>query len=104
MSVLRGTALTARARELSIPGRSRMSADELRAAIDAVSAPVPPQVPIVQVKINTVKGGCPITGATDCASRQCELHYMSAPLRLAPFRTRNGKRKPSRTRTHRKNR
>lgn len=26
---------------------------------------------------------CPITGARDCQSRQCELHYMSAPLRLA---------------------
>lgn len=26
---------------------------------------------------------CPITGTRDCQSRQCELHYMSAPLRLA---------------------
>lgn len=76
-TILRGAALSARARDLGIPGRSRMSADELRAAIDAVSAPVPAQVPQapqgqggnLQVKINTVKG--------------------------APFRARNGKRKRS---------
>ena len=27
---------------------------------------------------------CPATGVVDCRSRDCELHYMSAPLRLAP--------------------
>lgn len=26
---------------------------------------------------------CPITGSDDCRSRDCELHTMSAPLRLA---------------------
>lgn len=37
--MLTGKALTLRARELSIPGRSRMSADELRAAIAAMVPP-----------------------------------------------------------------
>lgn len=27
---------------------------------------------------------CPITGQDECADRNCELHYMDAPLRLAP--------------------
>lgn len=27
---------------------------------------------------------CPITGHADCCSRDCELHYMDAPLRVAP--------------------
>lgn len=27
---------------------------------------------------------CEITSEIDCARRDCELHYMSAPLRLAP--------------------
>lgn len=27
---------------------------------------------------------CPITGEIDCADRNCELHYMDAPLRLEP--------------------
>jgi hypothetical protein len=31
---------------------------------------------------------CPVTGAADCKSRDCELHYMSAPIRLAPEDTR----------------
>lgn len=26
---------------------------------------------------------CPITRETECKSRQCELHYMDAPLKLA---------------------
>lgn len=75
-TALRGAALVTRARELSIPGRSKMSADELRAAIAAVSAPVPAQVPTRQVKINTVK--------------------------VPPFRASNGKRKPSLPRRNRR--
>lgn len=27
---------------------------------------------------------CTITGRVDCADRNCELHYMDAPLKLAP--------------------
>lgn len=27
---------------------------------------------------------CPITGDTNCKDRDCELHYMDAPLRLTP--------------------
>lgn len=30
-------------------------------------------------------GICPVTGSNDCRDRGCELHYMSAPLRLAPI-------------------
>lgn len=25
---------------------------------------------------------CPVTGDVDCADRNCELHYMGAPIRL----------------------
>lgn len=41
---------------------------------------------------------CPITGKRDCRERGCELHYMSAPLRLAPWTSSNGKRKRNTTR------
>lgn len=34
--------------------------------------------PIVQTE------KCPVTGKTNCKSRKCELHYMDAPLKLAP--------------------
>lgn len=27
---------------------------------------------------------CPITGAENCADRNCELHYMNAPIKLDP--------------------
>lgn len=39
--MLTGTALRVEATRLAIPGRSRMSADQLRAAIVAVTTPVP---------------------------------------------------------------
>lgn len=29
---------------------------------------------------------CPVTGRKNCRKRDCELHYMDAPLRLAPTR------------------
>lgn len=32
----------------------------------------------------TTGGPCPITQVTDCRSRQCELHYMDAPILLGP--------------------
>ena len=28
---------------------------------------------------------CPMTGKVDCKDRECELHYMDAPLKLAPW-------------------
>lgn len=79
--MLTGTALRTEATRLNIPGRSKMSADQLRAAIDAVTTPVPPQPtpsPIVQV----------------------------TPVTPVPFRARNGKRKRSTIRQthHRRNR
>lgn len=59
MKMLKGAALMTRARELNIPGRSRMTADDLRAAIDAISGPVPapavPPVPLVPFRARNGK-------------------------------------------------
>ena len=46
--MLTGTALRTEASRLAIPGRSKMTADQLRLAILAVTTPIPsPQVPPV---------------------------------------------------------
>lgn len=70
---LTGPALIAESRRLAIPGRSRMSADELRTAISRET--------------------CPVTGDADCTDRACELHYMRAPIRFAPWTSPRGKHK-----------
>lgn len=45
--MLTGTALRTEATRLAIPGRSRMTADMLRAAIAAVTDPIPSPLPPV---------------------------------------------------------
>lgn len=34
----------------------------------------------------TTHAQCPITGNVECADRACELHYMSAPIKLDAYR------------------
>lgn len=87
------------------------------AGIRSVDIPTPDGCPdgcpdtLSQVTDNTPgeveREACPVTGLADCRDVwYCELHYMSAPLQLppVPFRARNGKRKLSRTRIHRRTR
>ena len=77
--MLTGTALRSEATRLDIRGRSKMSADQLRAAIEAVTAPVPsPQVPLHTPP-------CP----------WCPPWDHTPQVRPVPFRARNGKHKPS---------
>lgn len=78
---LKGAALRSEATRLNIPGRSRMTADELRTAIAAtVSDPVPNPQDATE------------TPSTPFAPR-------TTPT---PFRARNGKRKPSAVRRNRR--
>lgn len=81
--MLTGSALRSEATRLAIPGRSRMSADELRAAITAATTP-------------RVRGE---------SAREYHRELAAAVLAVRPqehpFRARNGKRKPSRTRIRR---
>lgn len=88
VTILRGVALQNEARRLNIPGRSRMTADELRTAIEAATAPIPSDVGTLLNPPAEVYGEQPsATDATDALSA-----LFTAP---APFRARNGKRKRS---------
>lgn len=40
----------------------------------------------MSIKVKKWADPCPVTGLVDCAERECELHYMDAPLRLADDR------------------
>lgn len=85
--MLTGTALAVEARRLAIPGRSKMSAANLRLAIADRLRPVP-------IVPREVPRHIPLA----------LLFSVGVPLvPPVPFRARNGKHKPSRTRTHRTN-
>lgn len=115
--VLKGSALQARARELSIPGRSRMSADELRAAVEFHGKGY--VVPGVGTgdPIRVYCHACDTALADNGDCWVCVASAISAPvppqvdpqggnlqvkiISVKPFRARNGKRKPS---IHKRNR
>lgn len=46
---------------------------ELSAAMDEIN-----------YRVVIAEGVCPVTNETECKSRDCELHYMDAPLNFAP--------------------
>jgi hypothetical protein len=53
---------------------------------DACSLPhLHPRAPQPRERLESVMNErCVITGLSDCKERECELHYMNAPLKLAP--------------------
>lgn len=97
-TMLKGAALHDEARRLNIAGRSRMSADELRAAIDAVTSPIPSDMGTLLNPPTETYGVQPSPqDATDAVNG-----IFGAPSTPAPFRARNGKHKRSVARRNRK--
>lgn len=90
-TILKGAALISEARRLAIPGRSRMSAEELRTAITAATAPIPSDVGTLLNPPTETYGEQP---TPQDATRALSAIF-SAPAALPPFRAARGKRKPS---------
>lgn len=84
---LTGTALRERARALNIPRRSAMTASELRSAITAAESAAPTAEVAMVDLTPTIPAPRPTSLTPGCPT---------------PFRAPRGKRKASRTRTHRR--
>ena len=85
---LTGQALKAEAARLAIPGRSKMSADELRAAVATVSATL--DAGMAEPPVAATVAEKPVTATVPHQTRP-----IPAPITPTVFAARWGKRKPS---------
>lgn len=95
-TILKGDALTAIARQLNIPGRSRMSADQLRAAIDGMRGSMPEDTARRIAFLTLDPSWAPASPQVPASPQGGTLQVKIIPVNPGtPFRARNGKHKPS---------